>query len=461
MTLTTNVFRRGSRYYFRKRIPSDLRHLFPSDIYKVSLYTSNHLEAKERAAKVASSLVNFFQGLRMSNDNEKEQKDSVLEYLKKKTKEDIQGIPIQETEKHLFPVVKYVIQKAQSESHKNKVKQQQNDISYLERKVLSKTISETNPEKDDSVNLFSQRFDEFLHEREKKLTKSFYNFHSLVRRFIIELLGDKNLIEYKRKDAIHYREIVLQLPTYPANWEKNFGTNVISEVLEKNEKLKLKTVEKSTFNKKHLSVLGKFFKWAKKLGYADFNIFEDMRAELTPNEENKMRKEQRPPFSIEELNTIYHSENFTNRHKDLVFYGPLILLFSGMRFGELSQLKLKDIVIHNDIPHFDLTGDDKHLKNRASYRFVPLHDELVKIGLIKHVEERLKQSKNPNEHLFDVAYNKDTKTYDSRRILRLLDSFKEDGTLRKNGYTDLMVDGAPSLHQSDTTLRWLIDRLRS
>ncbi|HAT1603669.1 TPA: hypothetical protein MJD39_23215 [Klebsiella pneumoniae] len=31
----------------------------------------------------------------------------------------------------------------------------------------------------------------------------------------------------------------------------------------------------------------------------------------------------------------------------------------------------------------------------------------------------------------------------------------------KSGYTDLMVDGAPSPHQSDTTLRWLIDRLRS
>lgn len=34
--------------------------------------------------------------------------------------------------------------------------------------------------------------------------------------------------------------------------------------------------------------------------------------------------------------------------------------------------------------------------------------------------------------------------------------------LEKNkGYTDLMVDGAPSPHQSDTTLRWLIGRLRS
>ncbi|RBP22218.1 uroporphyrin-III C-methyltransferase [Marinobacter pelagius] len=35
------------------------------------------------------------------------------------------------------------------------------------------------------------------------------------------------------------------------------------------------------------------------------------------------------------------------------------------------------------------------------------------------------------------------------------------GHLKNDGYTDLMVDGAPSPHQSDTTLRWLIDRLRS
>ena len=33
--------------------------------------------------------------------------------------------------------------------------------------------------------------------------------------------------------------------------------------------------------------------------------------------------------------------------------------------------------------------------------------------------------------------------------------------LKKKGYTDLMVDGAPLPHQPDTIIRWLIDRLRS
>ena len=45
---------------------------------------------------------------------------------------------------------------------------------------------------------------------------------------------------------------------------------------------------------------------------------------------------------------------------------------------------------------------------------------------------------------------------DSKSIL-----FSVQPRIRHFGYTDLMVDGAPSPHQSDTTLRWLIDRLRS
>lgn len=40
-------------------------------------------------------------------------------------------------------------------------------------------------------------------------------------------------------------------------------------------------------------------------------------------------------------------------------------------------------------------------------------------------------------------------------------TYAEIAGLFSAGYTDLMVDGAPSPHQSDTTLRWLIDRLRS
>lgn len=47
-----------------------------------------------------------------------------------------------------------------------------------------------------------------------------------------------------------------------------------------------------------------------------------------------------------------------------------------------------------------------------------------------------------------------------QELKRKLRRVEEEKAILK-GYTDLMVDGAPSPHQSDTTLRWLIDRLRS
>ena len=37
----------------------------------------------------------------------------------------------------------------------------------------------------------------------------------------------------------------------------------------------------------------------------------------------------------------------------------------------------------------------------------------------------------------------------------------DTGFIVYNGYTDLMVDGAPLPHQPDTIIRWLIDRPRS
>ncbi|NRP58782.1 histidine kinase dimerization/phospho-acceptor domain-containing protein [Marinobacterium sp. xm-d-564] len=46
-------------------------------------------------------------------------------------------------------------------------------------------------------------------------------------------------------------------------------------------------------------------------------------------------------------------------------------------------------------------------------------------------------------------------------IAEVARSFTSTASAKNIGYTDLMVDGAPSPHQSDTTLRWLIDRLRS
>ena len=71
---------------------------------------------------------------------------------------------------------------------------------------------------------------------------------------------------------------------------------------------------------------------------------------------------------------------------------PLIGMYSGMRLNEICQLQLTDIRESKDgIPYFDVTDSDdpqnKRKKNDNSKRAVPIHPELVSLGLLQYVEE--------------------------------------------------------------------------
>lgn len=71
-----------------------------------------------------------------------------------------------------------------------------------------------------------------------------------------------------------------------------------------------------------------------------------------------------------------------------MFWTPLISLFSGMRMGEVLQLYTIDVKVDDGILYFDINGDgdDKSLKTLSSLRTIPVHPELLKIGLMDHVE---------------------------------------------------------------------------
>jgi len=68
---------------------------------------------------------------------------------------------------------------------------------------------------------------------------------------------------------------------------------------------------------------------------------------------------------------------------------PLIGLYSGMRLGEIIQLYVVDVKLEDAIYYFnvtpspsDETGPDvKSVKNLSSIRIVPVHSELIKLGL--------------------------------------------------------------------------------
>lgn len=115
-------------------------------------------------------------------------------------------------------------------------------------------------------------------------------------------------------------------------------------------------------------------------------------------------REERDPFSSNELNAIFSAPVYTGcksarewlspgalvRRDAGIFWVPLLGLFTGARLGEIIQLYTADIGEQDGIRYFDINanGDDKRLKNPNARRRIPVHRTLIDLGFLEHVEER-------------------------------------------------------------------------
>lgn len=103
-------------------------------------------------------------------------------------------------------------------------------------------------------------------------------------------------------------------------------------------------------------------------------------------------------FSTQKLNAIFSGSIFQNfvddpearyepghRLNPCFFWVPLIALFGGMRSNEILQLTVKEgIFVSDKITAFRSVLT---VKNQYSYRVVPVHTTLMKIGFARYVEK--------------------------------------------------------------------------
>lgn len=124
------------------------------------------------------------------------------------------------------------------------------------------------------------------------------------------------------------------------------------------------------------------------------------------------------PFITEELQLIFPGDNYgidffprpasRERQYDAAkFWIPLIAAFTGARLGEIIQLELNDIKQDaSGTRYFHITteSDDedsgKELKTASSRRRVPIHSQLIEIGLLDYIKERQRHPSKPTG-LFD------------------------------------------------------------
>ncbi|HET6519926.1 MAG TPA: hypothetical protein VFG47_08900 [Geminicoccaceae bacterium] len=58
---------------------------------------------------------------------------------------------------------------------------------------------------------------------------------------------------------------------------------------------------------------------------------------------------------------------------------PLVAAFSGMRSGKICELAVEDVKEADGVPYFEVTA----AKTEAGVRRVPVHPQLVRLGLLE------------------------------------------------------------------------------
>jgi integrase len=154
-----------------------------------------------------------------------------------------------------------------------------------------------------------------------------------------------------------------------------------------------------TINGKYLTPLRRIYAWHKKAGSGLDNPFDGIAA---PKPRKSDPRKARRDFTHAEVQRFLDLPAFTGaqaahgsgssrsgtvRIRDHRFWVPLICFFSGMRLNEACGLAIADMKEENGITFFHVRDEfeDQSVKANASRRKVPLHHELVRLGLIAEV----------------------------------------------------------------------------
>ena len=264
--------------------------------------------------------------------------------------------------------------------------------------------------------LLDSLVEDFLaEERASGLVQATLQKERAVLAEFVDVAGNKAIRCYTKSDATQFKNALLKSP---ANRNaKPFTGLGLTDAVKLAEDMRksgseVPSLNVDTINDK-LLYARKLFAWADGRFGDVSNPFEGQR--IKRRRQRGRRSDRRYPFTTRELQALFDGPIYRgckSRHHwkqpgDLVlrdsarFWAPLIALHTGMRLGEIIQLRMADIRTDADgIAYFDVTthmdDDDeeaaKSLKNVNSVRQIPIHPQLIAFGLQHLIDQRRKAS---------------------------------------------------------------------
>lgn len=210
-----------------------------------------------------------------------------------------------------------------------------------------------------------------------------------VRQFT-ELHGDLKLGEITKAQARDYRDVIAKVPK---NLPNALRVLPIKTLIKKD----LSTFElrsAATLNKS-LTMLEAIVQQAIRDGYMDeVAVFSNPFSGLRFSKDDRF-DEKRKVFEPSDLERLFNTDIYrANRRPrggggEAAFWFPLITLFSGMRQSEVAGLRVGDLRPDQTtgIWLFDVRPtEERGVKTASSIRQVPVHSELIRIGLLRYRE---------------------------------------------------------------------------
>jgi len=376
------VFQRGKRYYFRWRIPSDLRELFGVTEFIQTLHTSSEMQATVRARRYIEFVV-IIKTTResfLTAEIEKAQYEITIRnyWLKLCVMARKNKLITTEYLTYLDIKIDYGSPEKDAEALKLAI-----DLGIVPKPSAGHDLL-VETEKSASM-LFSVLFEEFIthkvdsriasRERRKPLSAKAVKEYRRYYETIIEIMSDLPIKSIDKKAVKGVLLTYRQLPKRNISPYKGLAVSELLEMDIPDEHLvSNKTVDAVR------KVLQGIFRYAIDSDYISDSPARDLNMKLSS-------RSTFANFEVEEVRQMILMAS--DEKKDWQRWMPLLAAYTGARRTELVQLRKKDVKIDPDSGrHYILITDAAgSVKTENSIRQVPLHKELLEAGFIEFVEK--------------------------------------------------------------------------
>jgi integrase len=195
----------------------------------------------------------------------------------------------------------------------------------------------------------------------------------------LRIVGDQPITGYGHQQHRNYKATLQKLPPNLNKMPRYRGLSISEIVALGDTPSSVNTVGNQ------LARIAALFNWAVRHGYTELNPASRMAPKKA-----KRANEERQAFSDEDLKKLFHGPEYLDRrHREpYMYWTPLIALYTGARLNEIAQLHLADFVAIDGGYSMAVNdqGESKRIKTNASKRSIPIHSELVRLGLLRFVE---------------------------------------------------------------------------